>query len=46
MKAKELSKLMKEIFDSKTPEERKQMEQRRKEMEEAGVFRLMGDSEK
>ena len=46
MTAQELSALMREIFANMTPEEKAKMEQRRKEMEEAGVFRLMGDSEK
>ena len=46
MTAKELSALMRKEFASKTPEELAEMERLGKEMEEAGLFRLMGDSEK
>lgn len=45
MTAQELSALMREIFANMTPEEKKKVEQLGKEMEEAGLFRLMGDSE-
>ena len=45
MTAQELSALMREIFANMTPEERKRGEDLKREMEESGVFRLMGDSE-